>query len=366
MGNHTNTSRAKNTVLLIRLDAIGDFLLWLPAVKELRNIYPVGTHRLVLVANSSWAQYASTLPYFDSVIPINRTQFFQDRRYRWQRLAAIQQIFPHVAVNPTYSRELLFGDTIIRTCGAVQRVGAVGDTSRIRPWLKPLADSWYTTLIPSADSPLMELERNADLLKKLHGIPYQLHIPQLPHNDISLANDTAYLVVIPGALMAYRRWPVPYFVELIQRIHSVTGWHIVLCGGSDEVALGNSIMQISNLPLDNQIGQTTLTQLIEIISGAKLIITNETAAVHIAAAVATPAVCILGGGHYGRFMPYPDKLAANNKPLPVPVTHRMDCYGCNWQCSYPVKSGEPMPCIARITVDDVWKSVKTLLSPEFG
>lgn len=365
-GRHRTTCTDKTTVLLIRLDAIGDFVLWLDAAQELRNIYPVSSHRLVLIANSSWAQFAATLPYFDVVVSIDRTKFFQDRHYRRRHLAAIQQLSPDIAIHPAYSRELLFGDAIIRTCGAPQRISPVGDTSRIRPWLKPLADQWYTTLLVDNSLELSELNRTAEFIRELGNPTYQPRLSELPVNNQDRRGEHPYLVVVPGALMAYRRWPVVCFVELVQRIQTVTGWNIVLCGGPGEESLGQNFAQLSTCSVDNRIGSTTLEQLISIIAGAKLVLSNETAAVHIATAVATPAVCILGGGHYGRFMPYPVELASENRPIPVPVQHPMECYGCNWQCSYPVKSGEPMPCIARITVDDVWKSVKTLLSPEFG
>jgi len=51
-------------------------------------------------------------------------------------------------------------------------------------------------------------------------------------------------------------------------------------------------------------GKTTIAQLVELIRNASLLIGNDSAAIHMAAATQTPSVCILGGGHYGRFLPY--------------------------------------------------------------
>ena len=95
------------------------------------------------------------------------------------------------------------------------------------------------------------------------------------------------------------------------------------------------------------------------VSDAKFLIGNETSAIHIAAAVRTPSVCILGGGHFGRFIPY--KLEKEpDGPLPIPVYYKMTCFNCNWNCIYPIKKGEPTPCIKDITVDHVWKKVKKI------
>jgi ADP-heptose:LPS heptosyltransferase len=99
----------------------------------------------------------------------------------------------------------------------------------------------------------------------------------------------------------------------------------------------------------NLAGKTTLIDLAELIRAAKLLIGNESGAVHLAAAVGTPSVSIVGGGHYGRFIPY-DIAADDECVAPIPVIHRMECYGCNWKCIFPIVPGQPTPCVSRITV----------------
>jgi len=47
--------------------------------------------------------------------------------------------------------------------------------------------------------------------------------------------------------------------------------------------------------------------------------------------------------------------------LPLAAIHEMPCFGCNWQCIYPVPPEAPTPCIAGITVDTVWSAVQTAL-----
>ncbi|MBT4662351.1 MAG: lipopolysaccharide heptosyltransferase family protein, partial [Candidatus Marinimicrobia bacterium] len=41
-------------VLLIRQDAIGDFVMWLDTAKEYRELYPSENNRIVLVGNAVW------------------------------------------------------------------------------------------------------------------------------------------------------------------------------------------------------------------------------------------------------------------------------------------------------------------------
>jgi len=57
--------------------------------------------------------------------------------------------------------------------------------------------------------------------------------------------------------------------------------------------------------VENLCGTTSLTELVDIISKAKLLITNDSSALHIAACLNTQTICLLMGRHYGRFAPYP-------------------------------------------------------------
>jgi ADP-heptose:LPS heptosyltransferase len=111
----------------------------------------------------------------------------------------------------------------------------------------------------------------------------------------------------------------------------------------------------------NMTGKTNLVNLAVIIKDASFLVGNETSAIHFAAAVSTPAFCLLGGGHYARFMPY-DLEEESDRPLPIAITHRMGCFYCNWQCRYFFKDGEPVPCIEKISVDDVWCEVEKILN----
>lgn len=57
-------------VAIVRLDLIGDFILWLNAAKKFRNLYP--NAKLTLIANQAWSDLARLLPYWDDMIMIDR------------------------------------------------------------------------------------------------------------------------------------------------------------------------------------------------------------------------------------------------------------------------------------------------------
>jgi ADP-heptose:LPS heptosyltransferase len=130
----------------------------------------------------------------------------------------------------------------------------------------------------------------------------------------------------------------------------------VVCGTREERNLCSRVIGEAGKEAFNLAGETSLTELVEIIRRAAFLVGNESAAIHIAAAVGTPSVCILGGGHYGRFMPY--GVETGDRCSPIPVIHRMDCFNCDWQCTQPHQKGEAVPCITGITVDQVLKAME--------
>jgi ADP-heptose:LPS heptosyltransferase len=353
-------------VLIVRLDAIGDFVLWLDAAQALVDHYKADGKSVILIANAAWAAWARKLAIFDDVIAVDVKEFQRSPLYRYRIGHTIRMLGCALAVDPTYTRAWLLGDSVIRISGASERIGSAGDRAHLRTWQTRTADGWYTRLLPADPSPCMELERNAEFLRNMGLEGFRAKLPQLTaahafQADSAFTSAMAgrpYYVLFPGASWQGRQWPSSNFIEVAEKLHHQTGWQGVVCGGPSDLELANNICERCAVPLLNWAGRTDLAQLASILSAAQLLLTNETSAAHIAAACGVPTVCLLGGGHYGRFMPY--QVEQEEKlPLPRAVIHRMPCFGCNWQCIY--ERAEPVPCIERIHVDEVWRTISEAL-----
>ena len=347
-------------VLLIRQDAIGDFVMWLDTAKEYRKLYPPEKYKIILVGNKIWCSLAVALPYWDRVIPVNVRQFKTFSRYRWNLLRKIQNLGVQIAIQPTFSREFYHGDSLVRASNALQKVSSVGDMSN-RNWLKKtISDGWHTELIPTSTKMMTELERNAEFFQGFSAKPYQANYPKLKLPRMTTANweKREYYVLFPGVSTALRQWPVECFAEIADRIYNETGLVGILDGAPSEKPLAESIQSISRASLEW--AGTLLDELPQLLKYSKFLVSGETSAVHIAAAVKTPVICVLGGAYFGRFLPYPE-LAGQEIVLET-VSYPMSCYGCNAKCVYPLQINEPPPCVSNISVDAVWEKVVPLLT----
>jgi ADP-heptose:LPS heptosyltransferase len=169
-----------------------------------------------------------------------------------------------------------------------------------------------------------------------------------------------YYVMQPGAGIPAKRWPADRFAVLATMIHGASGLRGIICGGADDREIGQAICQVTSAPLINACGTTTINDLVEIISNATFLVGNDTGALHIAAAIGTPAVCILGAGEPGRFFPYQCEGGETSRLITI-ISQSFDCYGCGWFCEYDVRPGMPAPCVATITTEEVWLALQEIL-----
>ena len=249
-----------------------------------------------------------------------------------------------MVLHPLYFREKHFVDaeSIVRTCGALERIGC--ENSIDASWRLRLGAGAYTRLIRSLPKAESQLRQNAEFVRELGLKEFAAGLPVLP--PVGGKPDGlpagAYYVLCPGAGSPLRCWPVDRFAEIARRIRELTGWSGVVCGSSSEEGRGIEMCERAGNGVFNWAGRTSVVELVELIRGARMVLSNETSAVHIAAACNVPAVCVLGGGHYGRFLPYVTESESRLRKT-YSVIHRMGCFHCEWHCLFRLGPGEPAP-----------------------
>ncbi|MDQ8038981.1 MAG: lipopolysaccharide heptosyltransferase II [Rickettsiella sp.] len=112
--------------------------------------------------------------------------------------------------------------------------------------------------------------------------------------NFSLELKKLLLILCPGA--AYgpaKRWPIAYFAEIAKQ-KQAEGWDICLLGSKKDQSLAQSIQELTNNICIDLIGKTSLTQAIDILSLATVVISNDSGLMHCAAALNRPLIALYG------------------------------------------------------------------------
>lgn len=358
----------KRKVVFLRLDAIGDFVLWSSFLDEWDRLYPKKKYHRTLVGNVLWTDLAKEFNFFDDVIGIDRRRFssFSALGYRIKTLRTMRRLRCEVLLHPTFSRDLLVSESIAYAIPANEKVAPQGDFINLLPGERFLNRGLYNRLLPNfpnkSNKPRMELLEEGWFLQALSGNPVSIQRPtfsKIKTSPVNSLENKQYFVVSPGAGESKRQWEFTKFIEVARVLQRDHGWICVFCGSNADKQLFSKQAPVSDLQFVNLMGETSLVELISIVKKSKLVLTNETGTAHLAAACSVPTICITGGGHFGRFVPWKvEELEECSNPMIIAET--MPCFNCNWTCHYKVEKNLPFPCISKISTEAVLQKIQNL------
>jgi len=173
-----------NSLLLIRLDAIGDYVMFRNYIKILKKSSKYKDYNITLIGNSAWKPLCLELDseYIDYFIWLDRDKFNKNLIYRYKKLKEIASKGYEVVLSPVYSREFFFADNIVKIVSTDEKIGSIGDLSNIRKWQKNIADKYYTKLIPAKDELMFEFDRNKEFFENFLDKKTDIKKPIISHS----------------------------------------------------------------------------------------------------------------------------------------------------------------------------------------
>ena len=276
-------------ILLLQLRRIGDLILTTPAVAALRESFPDA--QLTIVVSS---ECADLLP---AVADVDRTLM---ARRNTRDLALF---FSAAASRFDYCIDFTRNDRsafLALLSGARRRVVSY----RVRQQSKMRARA-YTDFVNVRMRDTHTIDYNLALLEPL-GVrtaasraPY-LHLTQVAHEKGDALRrywkiTRPYVILHPGSARREKLWEPERWAEVIDHFGRNNDIDLVLTSGSSLneqahiAAIKNKVQQIIDLS-----GKTNVLTLAALISHARLLVTVDSAPMHLAAATRTPQVALFG------------------------------------------------------------------------
>jgi ADP-heptose:LPS heptosyltransferase len=362
-------SKNKNkTILLLRTDLIGDFILFSPMIRFINEAYQ--NYEIIIIVQDTIKEVAQLFVSPENIICFNKECFTKKIWYRILILKLIAKQNAEICINSMYYREEI-GDQITLWSFANKRIAWNTKKPNMTVIKKKIGNFSYSNLFNDNEKNIHELKHNRHFLENLK-IKVTSFYPKIDIFDIKnipmwittlLYSDKIKLVISVDSTKIYREWPIVNFVKLILLLFEKYKKEIVfilLSKRKNERFIASLYDKLPKENVINLMDKTSIREFISIIREGDLVVGHDSASVHIAAALNKPSVCILGGGHFGCFFPYPPELSKVMN-LPTVVYNKMDCFGCKWNCIYSSVNAKDFPCISNIGINEVYNIIIKML-----
>lgn len=133
---------------------------------------------------------------------------------------------------------------------------------------------------------------------------------------LGLATDKPVACFCPGAEYGpAKRWPPAHFGALAARL-GAAGYAVWLIGSAKERELGEAIRAAGGAAAINLCGKTSLDQAVVLLSHARVVVSNDSGLMHVAAALDRPMVALYGSSSPGFTPPLSDRARVVKLDLP--------------------------------------------------
>lgn len=340
-------TKNEKRILVIKVGALGDVILAGPSLRMIRKKFP--SAHLSLLVDSRFVPVVANCPYLNDVIPFDRTKA---RSWPWLARFAkrIRREGFDISVDFQNTKRTHF---LAFLAGIPKRYGF---RRGIFGWLLNHSDLTFER----PDSPIRHQFRILSRLG-INRLEEDLELWPDPESDVEVLGwfqengfspdeKTVGLAIGSSPRWPTKRWPLEYYAELSRRLVKELGAQVVLIGSKEDQPLAEGINQDSRFVL-NFVGRTSIRNLVSLVKQVRVLVTGDTAPLHVAKALGVRAVALFGPTDPRRHLPPGNGTTVLMRRLPCQPCYKGTCY-----------YSETLACLKRIEVDEVFDAIKKHLS----
>ena len=343
---------APRRILLLRLERIGDLLMALPAIRDVRALAPAAE---VHLAVGSWnLPIARAISYVDRVETLDARWLARGGRGA-QRLVAATARWRRTSYDLAINFEPdVRSNLLLAACGA----------------------RWTAGWVSGGGGPLLDVGLDFDTrvhttenARRLVAAVFERPAPPSPDPLLTIAEPVrrAALARLAGAsrpLVAIhvsggrlvKQWEPEKFAEVGRRLAVEQGATILLTGGPGDRALVDVVKR--HVPADRTLdvaGAVDLLELAALLEQVDVLVTGDTGPMHLAAAMGTPVAAVFGPSIPARYAP--------SGPADRIVRVDLPCSPCNRIRRPPPQCRGLIPeCLTSIPASRVYEAVLSALA----
>ena len=335
-------------ILILKPSSLGDVVQALPVLRRIKRHLP--TSEIYWWIDSSLAPLLQGDPDLAGVVLFERRRWAAPQHWgeiwhsvRWLR----RQAFDWVIDLQCLMRSGIFAwlaNGKLSVGLDEPREGARGFYDHIvaRPSALTHAVDWYLRVLPVLGVPV-----DGDI----QWLPRRPHVADALRRQWPL-DGARWIALQPGARWPNKRWPVESYAALVRLLAPAhPGCRFAILGGQEDRSLGEAIAQVDPARCLDLTGRLSLPEMVEWVRLSELMVTNDTGPMHVAAALGTPIVALLGPTEPRRTGPY--------RQLDHVLQLDLPCVPClKPRCAY----ARPFECLRAIPPAAVLEAVQKRLA----
>ena len=327
-------------ILVVRYRFIGDTILTIPFLRNLRRAYPYA--KIDMLVSPVSGDLLETCPYIDNLIYFDTT-----RKHRYEQGKIGKKSFWHYVKllrNEKYDKAYVLKRSVSSAllCSFAGIKSRVGFDTEGRGFL-------LTKKVPY-DKNKHEVESFLDVLKADNVPVFDNYLELwLKNEDIAEADrilaqyESGLKKVVVHATSGnrHKQWKKEYFAQVIQKLINEKDVQVYHLGANSDKPIYDEIRALIDEPLKtepiNLCGKLDIGVSAAIIGQMDLVFGNDSGTLHLAGALDVPTIVIYGPMDYQKWRVWNTKTKALSSKIP--------CYPCNLK----IKCKNDYKCLTQIT-----------------
>lgn len=343
-------ARSQRRILVMKLGSLGDLILAVPSLRMLRKKFPRAA--VSLIVDSRWYGVMNGCPYLDEIWAYDRAR----KKARWPRLLKLAKRLRERRFDLSVDLQNNFKSHLLAFLAGIPKRLGYG-----RGWSSRL----LTHSVARSGDLLSPVEQQFRVLNLAGVSDLEDHLEfWLKEEDKQAAeslleeawvNPTQKVIgfsLAASARWPTKNWPVDHFVQLASELGAKMNSRIFLLGDAHALPLAEAFEKQGFPFVTNLVNKTSLPLLMALIGRLDVLVTGDSAPMHIAAALGTKFVALFGPTEPARHLPPGKNFAVLKKELPCSPCYEGRCRAREFLC---------MPMIRP---DEVFRAVVQMLEVE--
>lgn len=333
-------------ICIIRTAYIGDVVMTLPMLPPLKQKFPDAT--VTFLTSTASAPLLQHNPHIDEILTFDPFWFYPTRKKNWL----------------VFTRKLLTlcFDLVIETRADIRELALIAFWIQAKYIVSyDVGGGGYllTHIVPYPGF-CHKVDYHLNILEYLgastQGADAKIYITDAEYDTVSLllknkGVNGPFIAVHPGSRLVLKRWYPDRFAQLCDILTNRYKMPVVLLGARQEQPLVAKIQTLAQHRIITINGELELRQLTAVLALARVFICNDSAPMHIAAAMNTPTVAIFGPSKSVETAPYGVLCEVVEKEFP-----------CRYSCDESsCRYAEHHACLKQVKVHDVLDAVERIL-----